>query len=362
MSSIKNQFSVLEVSEGGTGAPTAHGARVRLGLGNISTDPNTGITTINGQLNILGDVNAHNYNAIGGYGGLGTNANFILRRADMTPAGFFYWASSDQTVRLTSSDLSSGNTMRNAIILQGGDGGNYNIAMEGSYFTLTGSTPPILRISRPSSNANSHILYQNNAGSIYAGNATGTLFSIGGAMDLSQPANRWFSVNDTQVVLDRGQLAFPATQIPSANPNTLDDYEEGTWTPVFDFATPGDLTVTYTDQNGYYTKIGDLVYLSARVYGTLTFSTSSGSFRISGLPFQFSGIGSNLASVMYQGAAISWASSNVRPSLIGLNNSQGNIMFYVVGSGQSWANISASNITSGGVLNMFVSLTMKASN
>jgi hypothetical protein len=29
-----------------------------------------------------------------------------------------------------------------------------------------------------------------------------------------------------------GQIPFPATQIPSSNPNTLDDYEEGTFLPI----------------------------------------------------------------------------------------------------------------------------------
>ena len=34
-------------------------------------------------------------------------------------------------------------------------------------------------------------------------------------------------------------ITFPATQSASTNANTLDDYEEGTWTPVLTFATPG---------------------------------------------------------------------------------------------------------------------------
>ena len=28
-----------------------------------------------------------------------------------------------------------------------------------------------------------------------------------------------------------GKIAFPATQVAAADPNTLDDYEEGTWAP-----------------------------------------------------------------------------------------------------------------------------------
>lgn len=74
-----------------------------------------------------------------------------------------------------------------------------------------------------------------------------------------------------------GQIKFPATQNPSANPNTLDDYEEGTWTPTLGG------TTTYTVQTGAYTKIGRSVHLSC----TLTINTigTGSTLQISGLPF-----------------------------------------------------------------------------
>lgn len=81
-------------------------------------------------------------------------------------------------------------------------------------------------------------------------------------------------------------LAFPATQVASANANTLDDYEEGTWTPTITFATPGDLSVVYTVQQGSYTKVGHLVRADFYVdTSTFTYTTASGVFRVAGLPF-----------------------------------------------------------------------------
>jgi hypothetical protein len=65
-----------------------------------------------------------------------------------------------------------------------------------------------------------------------------------------------------------GQIAFPAAQNASANANTLDDYEEGTWTPVFTCGTPGDLSVAYSTQLGQYTKIGNVVTLSCNLVCT----------------------------------------------------------------------------------------------
>jgi len=83
-----------------------------------------------------------------------------------------------------------------------------------------------------------------------------------------------------------GQIAFPATQIPSANANTLDDYEEGTFTPTFSFVTPGNLALTYNTQSGFYTKIGREVFFVIDVaLATFTHTTASGIARISGLPF-----------------------------------------------------------------------------
>lgn len=77
-------------------------------------------------------------------------------------------------------------------------------------------------------------------------------------------------------------IAFPATQVPSADPNTLDDYEEGSFTPVLDAAVSP--TVGYEVQTGQYTKIGDLVH----IYYEIKFSSisgGSGALRLGGLPF-----------------------------------------------------------------------------
>ena len=74
-----------------------------------------------------------------------------------------------------------------------------------------------------------------------------------------------------------GQIKFPATQNASSNVNTLDDYEEGTWTP----SVGG--TATYTLRSGRYTKIGRCVFITAflQINAIGTGSTST----VSGLPF-----------------------------------------------------------------------------
>jgi len=80
-------------------------------------------------------------------------------------------------------------------------------------------------------------------------------------------------------------IAFPATQSASADPNTLDDYEEGTWTPTASLDTAGNSTWTYGARLGLYTKIGNKIHLEFKLTGTPTIGTGSGGFKIGGIPF-----------------------------------------------------------------------------
>ncbi len=82
-------------------------------------------------------------------------------------------------------------------------------------------------------------------------------------------------------------LKFPAIQIPSTDVNTLDDYKEGTWVPSIKF---GGLSVglTYTDQLGFYTKIGRMVSLICYIKINSN-GTSVGNATITGLPYPVGG-------------------------------------------------------------------------
>lgn len=82
---------------------------------------------------------------------------------------------------------------------------------------------------------------------------------------------------DGLVDLGAGQLKFPSTQNASADANTLDDYEEGTWTPNVGGS------ATYTTQTGTYTKIGRLVFI--RCILTINSIGTGSTSTISGLPF-----------------------------------------------------------------------------
>ena len=76
-------------------------------------------------------------------------------------------------------------------------------------------------------------------------------------------------------------ITFPATQSASSNANTLDDYEEGTWTPttVLNGFTQSISTIT-----GSYTKTGNVVVVCMKVELSASGYPSSYS-EFSGLPF-----------------------------------------------------------------------------
>ena len=83
--------------------------------------------------------------------------------------------------------------------------------------------------------------------------------------------------------------------------NTLDDYEEGTWTPALKFD-GNNVSMVFSSRQGYYTKIGNLV--TANCYFALSDKGSSnGAASIFGLPFTNSNVSLNYSamSIVFNG-------------------------------------------------------------
>ena len=108
-------------------------------------------------------------------------------------------------------------------------------------------------------------------------------------------------------------ITFPATQSPSSDANTLDDYEEGTWTPSY--TTDGNPfgSITYTaNRTGVYTKVGRLVTASFVIEtSSITLGSASGSVLLSGFSFL-------VGTTLFQTGAISYVIgfADDRPSAI----------------------------------------------
>lgn len=121
-----------------------------------------------------------------------------------------------------------------------------------------------------------------------ANSTTGTGTSDGSRIQLSgndlllvnrESANMQFYTADTERmrILSSGGITFNGD---TATANALDDYEEGTWTPIWS----GSGSPTYGLQVGTYTKVGNVVHVSCYLYlfnkGSLT-----GALQLGGLPF-----------------------------------------------------------------------------
>ena len=87
-------------------------------------------------------------------------------------------------------------------------------------------------------------------------------------------------------------ISFPATQSASSDANTLDDYEEGTWTPAISRLATAPTGVTYSVQKGVYIKIGRYVWVSWDLTITGQSTNGSGQNLLTGFPFS-SDTGSN---------------------------------------------------------------------
>ena len=115
------------------------------------------------------------------------------------------------------------------------------------------------------------LLFKDGNNAIYPRDATGA--TRDGAIDWGGASNRFKDLYLSGGVYLGGTGAA----------NKLDDYEEGAFSPNFGGGS-GNPTVTFTTNEGYYRKVGDLVF----VQGRMTLSSASGgsgSLEIDGLPF-----------------------------------------------------------------------------
>lgn len=136
----------------------------------------------------------------------------------------------------------------------------------------------------------------------------------------------------------------------------LAQYDEGTWTPVFTFNTPGDLALSAVTANATYTKIGRLVSLICDYTFTPTFTTASGQAKITGIPFANSAQ-ITTSSVMTNGNTVTYPAGTT--TIFGQlpASTTTNIFLYGTGSGVALAAVNATNFTSGSPVTLHFEVT-----
>tara|TARA_R110002096_G_scaffold434993_1_gene659021 strand:- start:1788 stop:2549 length:762 start_codon:yes stop_codon:yes gene_type:complete len=127
-----------------------------------------------------------------------------------------------------------------------------------------------------------------------AGTVRGNIYADASNMYINtQGTNTNLNANGGNVILGNANLVintagkgidFSATA-GTGTSELLDDYEEGTWQPVYTSTTNAADNVN-NSRVGYYTKVGNMVYATAYLIGNdLSGITSTDQVRIGGLPF-----------------------------------------------------------------------------
>ncbi len=184
------------------------------------------------------------------------------------------------------------------------------------------------------------------AGDILYASATNTLSR------LTAGANRQKLTLASGIPAWDSNIPFLAAQSASADANTLDDYEESSWTPTLTFATPGDLSVVYSIQLGRYTKIGRHIVLHfALTTTTFTHTTASGALTLGGLPFTAATVANFnwVGSTSWRG--ITKASYTAVVPVVASAGTTG--FFLASGSGQASSTVVAADVPTGGTLEFF---------
>jgi hypothetical protein len=173
--------------------------------------------------------------------------------------------------------------------------------------------------------------YQNAGTHVWRTAASGTAgntISFTQAMTLN--ANGVLALQGASTSANGVGITFPATQSASTDANTLDDYEEGTFTPtVAGTSTVG--TGTYVAQVGTFTKVGRVV--SFTIYIKWTAHTGTGNLTIASLPF--TNHSADVPVVVGYIATLSLTASNIATALIPASQAYIYMYQYPTGGGSS---------------------------
>jgi len=113
-------------------------------------------------------------------------------------------------------------------------------------------------------------------------------------------------------------ITFPATQSASTDANTLDDYEEGTFSPIISTGFTGTPVYNSTDNYGRYTKIGNRVYVHASVKIDSGITAAATVLQYGGLPFTSLNV-AQIPGGFYFIYNLSWASGGTASFYMTLN-------------------------------------------
>ena len=168
------------------------------------------------------------------------------------------------------------------------------------------------------------------------------------------------TLSATDLKIDAGDLVFSTASkgvvigaTSNTDANTLDDYEEGTWTPSFIGLSNKPTNHRLT---GRYTKVGRfvMVQLSMQSNASPTFSDNNAELQITGLPFAIESVGyvSGVGAVASQSLSFNGSnnSAGTTGQIVSTANTDEQITFKVISSGNSRGNVRNVGATGGFII------------
>jgi len=140
------------------------------------------------------------------------------------------------------------------------------------------------------------------AGVSWSGSTANGLATYGSSSSVVSESTATYDGTTLQLTTSGGGLKLDG--LNSSNGNTLDDYEEGTWTCALTCSGSGSITVDTGNDLGSYTKVGKVVHVQGH-FEVSSVSSPTGTLRVGGLPFTSTGsvsegpdMGNNMGTVV----------------------------------------------------------------
>jgi hypothetical protein len=165
------------------------------------------------------------------------------------------------------------------------------VTIDGSQNVGIGTSSPTTKLTVNNASATDYValttggtvkgVLADEAGDLIIKSAASLLFQTNGTIRARLNTTGAFVLAGGTTTANGIGITFPATQSASSDANTLDDYEEGSFTPIF--AASGGTTPTTQTGTGAYIKIGRVVHLHGQI--SWSGSGSAGSNLRIDLPF-----------------------------------------------------------------------------
>ena len=177
-----------------------------------------------------------------------------------------------------------------------------------SSYSVSGTT--LTMTEAPATGTNFYVMHESGSSAISLTPAAGTsvpgAFGVSGALTAGSAGvtgntTVGGTLVNTGLITASAGVAIGGT----GSANTLDDYEEGTWTPVLAFD-GNSVGMVFSAQAGFYTKVGNLVTVNS-YYSLSDKGSSNGAAQIHGLPFAVANVTNNYIPVSLGFSGVSFA-------------------------------------------------------